>query len=155
MRPFASLPLAAALALALAAPATAACNTARLAGSWSITAGLFNCVATVGADGSFPAAKCEGATLPGSSAALTAVTPIGPVTLGTLAIDTAGTLSGKLALSSVCKLTGNFVFTDTKGGRTGMTVRGRTDDQVNMFAATAVNRTVGKEVLMSFGGYRN
>lgn len=138
-----------------AAPASAACGPGKMAGSWTFTAGLFSCVVTIDAAGKFPTAKCEGAELPSNSAALTAKTPLGDVTLGTLAISSVGKLSGTVTTTSICRIAGRLVFTDSDGVKTVLTLNGRTDDQTNMFAGTAVNRQVGSEALLSLGGFRN
>ncbi len=141
--------------LAGAGPSLAACGTGKMAGSWTFTAGLFNCAVTIDAAGGFPASPCEGAVMPGDSTVLTAVTPLGEVTLGTLAISSVGKLSGKVATNAACRIGGTLVFENTKGVKTTLTLKGRTDDLTNMFAASAANRKAGSEALLMFGGYRN
>ncbi len=150
-----SLALALVVALSGATSASAACAPGKMAGSWTFTAGLFNCVVAIDAAGAFPASPCEGAVMPGDSAVLTAVTPLGDVTLGTLAISSVGKLSGKVATTAACRIGGTLVFETTKGVKTTLTLKGRTDDLTNMFAASAANRKAGTEALLMFGGYRN
>lgn len=150
-----TLVTAAALAAVAAAPAEAACSTAALAGKWTVTAGLFNCVVTVKSTGWFSAAKCEGAVLPASAASLVASTPVGDIPIGTMSIDVVGKLGGRFLLNNACRLTGTINFTSSSAVKTPLTVLGRMDANVNMFAASAVNRTTGSEALLMIGGYRN